>query len=142
MGDLVELEGNQFNESEVEVKNVKPLIERNQKNLVNLLASGYFKGIGEKKAQKLYDEFGNKLLNIIENDYAQLTRVGGISSEQAKQINEDYKTNEHKSSAIMYFANYGLSTSVIDKIYDKYGFNSESVVTNDPYSLIKKLMTL
>ena len=50
------------------------------------LASGAIAGIGPVIARRLVMEFGDKTLDIIENDPDQLTVVDGITKKKAKKI--------------------------------------------------------
>ena len=47
-----------------------------------VLLSGIIKGVGEKRADIIIEAFGEKTLDIIENDYKKLEKLGGISKKQ------------------------------------------------------------
>ncbi len=103
------------------------------------MKSGYFKGVGGKKAELLVKEFGEDLLYTVERTPNELTYVSGISDKIAKDINTSFLNIKTMSNAIMFFKQFDLSNNAIDRIYDQYGFNAEKLVKEDPYRLIREV---
>ncbi len=99
------------------------------------LASGVIKGIGPKKAMSIIEEFGSDALEILENEPERLSRIRGISREQAEQIGENFSTQHAMRKVILSLQKYGLSPSECVRIFKKLGVNAADKVEENPYSL-------
>lgn len=54
--------------------------------ILRYLSSGAIKGIGASTAKKIVEKFGDKSLEIIEDDPERLTQIKGITKEKAQKI--------------------------------------------------------
>ena len=54
------------------------------------LGSGVIRGVGSSAAKKIVDAFGEKTLDVLENDPIQLASIKGITADRAKQIGMDF----------------------------------------------------
>jgi len=101
------------------------------------LSSGCIKGIGPATAKAIVAKFGTKTLEILDNDPKQLLTVKGIASSKLVKIMESYQESRYLRDLTTYLAPYGVSKKKIEKIYEKYGDTSLSVLKNDPFQLCK-----
>lgn len=103
--------------------------------IVEYLSSGLFKGVGEKTAKAIVEEFGEDSLDVIQGDHEKLTKVRGISIRKAIAIKNSYHQSRHLEELMLTFKPYKISTSKILKISKVYGKNAIKKVENNPYIL-------
>ena len=61
--------------------------------ILRYLSSGAVKGIGPSTATKIVEAFGDRTLEIIENQPQRLAEIRGISKSKAEQISEDFRSH-------------------------------------------------
>lgn len=120
-----------------EVESYKSHITDSKNSIIAYLSSGLIKGIGEKKANAIYEKFGSNTLEIIENTPEKLTLVKGISKKNLPAIIESYNENKAAKSVVSYFLKYGITPHYSMKIYNYYGVESMSKIKENPYRICK-----
>ena len=93
-----------------------------------------FKGIGNVRAKKIVNAFGDKTLEVIKNNYEKLIEIN-IPKDIALNIHESVVQNTTINDLIRMLKPKGLSFKTINKIYEQYGEHSLSIVKNNPYRL-------
>ena len=96
------------------------------------LLSGVIFGCGPVLAQKIYDTFGEKSLDIIRNDWKQLESISGISSKKAQQIHDE-ETRATASQGLLGMS--GITKSKADKLFAFYGNDAKRIIKEDPYQI-------
>ena len=99
------------------------------------LGSGFIKGIGEKYASLIVEQFGKDTFDIIENDPERLIEVNGIGKKRIEKIIESW--NEHKdiSTLMMFLCENGVSASNAAKIFKSFGKEGVTKIKDNPYCL-------
>ena len=118
------------------VSEVKGMLPETNEGIIRYLSSGLFDGVGPVTATNIVAKFGSKTFDVIEKSPQLLVDVKGISHKKARAIAQSYQENLGMQKTIMFFAGYGITTSMAVKIYKVYGVNSEDVVKKNPYKLI------
>lgn len=126
--------GEQFN-----FQNVREIIPKSEKGIINYLTSGAIPYVGKAMAKKIYARFGEKTLDIIEKSPEQLIMVEGIGKAKLRKILEKLEKDQGLRKVIIFFSEYGISTSLSMKIYKNYGDNSISMVRENPYRLAEDI---
>lgn len=103
------------------------------------LACGLISGVGEVTARNIVKMFGKDTLKIIENEPAKLVSVKGISQRKANEIYNTYKDIKKMQEAVMFLQKYDISINTAVKIFDKYKYRTEGVLTENPYKLIEDI---
>lgn len=107
-------------------------------DIVDYLGSAFVKGIGPATAQKIYDMFGARSIDIVENHPEELVKVKGISMQKALMAQESVKENRAFLNLFEYLG--GKATSHQVKVLcEKYGKNAIEVLKNNPYVVIYDL---
>lgn len=103
--------------------------------LERYIGSGLIYGVGRAIAKKIVTHFGNDTLDIFEHNIGRLEEVPGISANKLVKIRETW--GEHKAirDVMIFLQEYNISTLHAVKIYKKYGNDSISIVSNNPYRL-------
>jgi len=99
------------------------------------LGSGLIKGIGPVYAEKLVKMFGLEVLQIIEETPHLLKKVPGIGPKRIETITNAWKDQKEIANIMVFLQEKGVSTTFATKIYKTYGYNSISVITENPYRL-------
>ncbi len=99
------------------------------------LASGLIEGIGQEMSQRLVNEFGLDILDIIENHPYRLTRVRGIGRVRARRISAAWKRHKEIRDTMIFLQSCGISAGHAAKILKVYGKNTRSVLEDNPYCL-------
>lgn len=99
------------------------------------LASGAIAGIGPVIARRLVMEFGDKTLDIIENDPDQLTVVDGITKKKAKKISEDFRSTFAVRSLMSYLSSVSVPVSYGVKAWQRWGDPALEMIKSNPYLL-------
>lgn len=126
--------GEQFEVSEVIVS--PPSTEEGMKRY---LASGLFKGIGEKTADSIVDLFGKYTFEIMEFAPSRLAEVRGVSKTKAIEIGDSFVKLRRMQNTIMFLASYDISLALAIKIFKKYDVMAESILQTNPYKMVEDI---
>lgn len=101
--------------------------------ILRYLSSGAIKGIGPATATKIVECFGDKALEIIENDPQSLTKIRGISNEKAQNISTSYKEQFGIRDLMVYLSRFKVSPENAIKIYQSLGQQAIALIEQNPY---------
>ncbi|MEG0641467.1 MAG: ATP-dependent RecD-like DNA helicase [Clostridium sp.] len=99
------------------------------------LSSGVISGIGPVTAKKIVSFFGDKTLEVLDNNIERLNEIEGIGAKKIKVIYESYSKQTEVRNIMIFLQTYGVTAKQCVKIYNKYGKNSIEVVKENPYRL-------
>jgi exodeoxyribonuclease V alpha subunit len=99
------------------------------------LGSGLIKGLGPVIAGRIVKKFGEKTLDIIENDIEKLTMVEGIGKKRIAMIQNAWNEQKEIRDVMMFLQSHGVSSGYATKIFKQYKNRSIAVVTENPYRL-------
>lgn len=100
------------------------------------LASGLIKGIGPKFAEKLVARFGEKTLDIIDNNPALLSTVPGVGEKRAESIRQAWIDQKEIANVMVFLRSKDVSTGFAVKIFKTYGNQAINIISRNPYRLI------
>lgn len=111
-------------------------IRPNGKNAVEkYLASGIISGVGPATAKLLIKRFGEKTLEIMEDEPWRLTEIEGIGVKRAQLITESFEKQKQSRALMVFLSGLGFTPPVALKIRKKYGDLAEEIIKSDPYRL-------
>jgi len=99
------------------------------------LGSGLIKNIGPRMAKKIVKKFGEKTLEIIENDWEKLSEVDGVGKKRSKLIKAAWDDQKEIRDVMLFLQSNGISSAYAVKIYKEYANDSIKIVTENPYRL-------
>jgi len=111
------------------------VIQHSRDGIIGYLSSGLIKGIGSKTAERIYDMFGNKALDILDNDLGQLLKITGISESKLEKIKYSYMAYRGARDVVALLTPYDVSPARAVKIYEAYGSNAAELIKENPYRL-------
>ena len=118
-----------------EMDTCREVITPPKEGIIAYVASGQFKGIGPKTAEKIYDMFGADTLNMLDANPEKLLEVPGISKNKLEKICESYLASRGARDIVAFLAPHGITPNRAVKLYREYGSEAMDIVRNHPYRL-------
>ncbi|MCM8709750.1 ATP-dependent RecD-like DNA helicase [Clostridium sp. SYSU_GA19001] len=103
------------------------------------LASGVISGIGPVTAKKIVERFGEKTLEVLDNEIERLTEIEGIGEKKIELIQESYLRQREVKNIMVFLQTYGVTPNQCVKIYKRFGANSITAVKQNPYILTEEI---
>lgn len=131
-GDLINHEkyGDQFS-----VSSYERVMPEEKDSIVEFLSSGLFKGIGEKKAQKIVDVLGKDTLKIILENPDNLLLIPTVTKRNIDLLHEKLVEYEESYTTILALGELGFSTKDSMIVYNKYLSKTVKIIDDDIYQL-------
>ena len=131
-GDFIEhaVYGEQFKVESYEVKEPGDTI-----SIIRYLGSGAIKGIGQALATRIVKEFGEDTFRVIEEEPERLAKIKGISDRKAREIAIQVIEKQDLRKIMVFLQQYGISNTLANKIYKKYGNECYRIINENPYLL-------
>ncbi|HVW99151.1 MAG TPA: helix-hairpin-helix domain-containing protein, partial [Candidatus Babeliaceae bacterium] len=107
--------------------------------LKKYLGSGLIKGIGKNYADKLVDQFGDKILSIIDEEPHRLQEISGIGPKRAQSITQAWQEQRHIAHLMVFLQERDISTCLAGKIYKKYREQALPLIRQNPYRLAQDI---
>ncbi len=142
-GDCIEVTGNMVEHPvygrQIKMTSYKAIQPTDTEAVIKYLASGALKGVGPKLAMRIFAAFGEKTLDILENEPERLSEVKGISIGMAQKIAEEYAEKKSVRDAMIFLQGYNISNTLAAKIYGEYGEEIYTVVKEHPYKMAEDI---
>lgn len=103
------------------------------------LGSGAVKGVGSALAARIVRRFGADTFRIIEQEPERLAEIKGISERKAREIADQVEEKRDMREAMIFLQQYGVSTALAVKIYQRYGAEVYRVIRENPYRMADDL---
>ena len=126
--------GEQFQVQESEVKEPTDVAA-----MERYLGSGAIKGVGTALAARIVRRFKAETFRVIEEEPERLAEVKGISEKMAREIYRQFSEKRELRSAMLFLAQYGITTNLAVKIYKQYGERMYQVVRENPYQMAEDI---
>lgn len=124
---------------QLKVEEIEEILPTTALGIERYLASGVVAGIGPVTAKKIVDFFGERALDILDNNIERLNEIKGIGTKKIELITKSYTSQREVRNIIMFFQNYGISPNQCMKIYKRFGSNSVNIVKDNPYILTEAI---
>lgn len=142
-GETLELEGefkiNKKYGEQFEAESIRVEKPTDVKAIERYLSCGLISGVGEVTARNIVKKFGERTLEVIENNPLELADVRGISIKKANEIYNTYKDIKKMQEAVMFLQKYDISINMAVKIFNKYKYRTEEIISSNPYKLIEDI---
>ena len=117
------------------VEGYEEIVAPNRRSIIAYLSSGKIKGVGPVIAQRIYDAFGKKTLEILDEDPEKLLTISGISAKKLEKIRDSYLENRGARDLIALLVPHGITANRAIQIYRAYGAEAVGLVKRHPYHL-------
>lgn len=126
--------GRQFKSEECE-----EILPTTTEEIEKYLSSGVIQGIGPVTAKKIIQRFGDRSLEILDNDIERLREIEGIGEKKLHVIMESYLAQRDLKSIMIFFQGHGVTTNQCIKVYKRFGSASINIVKDNPYILCDEI---
>ena len=124
---------------QVEVLSYKLPDLNTDKSIFNYLSAGNIDEIGPKMAERIVNKFGDKTLDIFDNDPERLLEVEGIGPKKFNKIITSYQARAAQRTLVVRLASYDINPSLAMKIYRHFGSEAMAILQENPYLLASKV---
>lgn len=107
--------------------------------LEKYLGSGLIKGVGPATAKKIVRHFGDRTLEVFENNIEKLTEVEGIARLKLDTIAKAWIEHREISNVMLFLQSHNISTLFAVRIYQTYGNDAIVIVKKNPYRLATEI---
>ena len=119
-----------------EAEFLERLMPQTRAEIVSYLSSRIVKGIGPKTAARIVEHFGERTLQILEQEPARLSEVSGISAAKAQAIGEEFRLRVGLRQLMEFFSLHQLPAELAVRAYKVYGEQTMDLLYDDPYLLM------
>ena len=123
--------GDQFQADSYEI-----IIPEEKDGIITFLSSDIFPGIGESKAEKIYEMFGNNATDIILNNPMELKKIKGLSKKNIDTLHNKLLEYQDSIDIIVKLNEYGFNNRDSTSLYNKYKKKVLEIIDNNFYDLI------
>lgn len=121
--------GRQLNATQCQV-----IHEKGRAGIVQYLIS-HVNSIGPVTAARLYDAFGDDLINVLEKEPDKIRSLSFLTANQSEAIINEWSTSNQVRNATIFLSDLGLSASQIKSVFTKHGSSNKikEIIENNPY---------
>jgi exodeoxyribonuclease V alpha subunit len=138
-GEILQMTGRWRNHpkfgEQFEIVNYQTKVPATIYGIKKYLGSGLIKGIGPIIAERIVNQFGEKTLDIIEDETEKLTLVDGIGKMRLATIKQAWADQKEIRTVMLFLQSHGVSAAYATKIFKQYGDQAIAVVKENPYRL-------
>ncbi len=142
-GEYLKLQGNYINHPkhgyQFQVEICEQSLPATVDAIRRYLGSGLVKGLGPKMADRIVDAFGERTIEVIENDAEKLREVPDIGPKRAGWIASAWHEQKQIKDIMLFLHGHGISTNLAVKIYKTYKEKALQTVQTDPYQLARDI---
>lgn len=120
---------------QLKVTNVSLVVPSTVNGIEKYLSSGLIPYIGPKTARKIVERFGLDTLDIIQYNPEKLKEIEGIGDKKLEKIVTAYREQSEIRDIMMFLQQFGITPNYSMRIYKKYGKDTISILTENPYKL-------
>ncbi|MGB7339077.1 MAG: ATP-dependent RecD-like DNA helicase [Phototrophicaceae bacterium] len=113
---------------------VIPISPKNKQGIIRYIADTVF-GIGDVTATKIYNQFGDDTLDILDNNPERIYDVPGLKTKLAQNLITEWGQSRTVRQIMIHLQSYGITTKIARTIFDEYGTQTLTIVQTDPYQL-------
>jgi len=126
--------GRQFNARELRIAPPQTL-----EGIEKYLGSGLIEGIGPQFAKRLVHHFGERVLDVIENEPEQLEKIPGIGRKRLAAVTRAWKSQIAVKEIMVFLHSHGMGSARAVRIYRRYGNDAVRKISENPYCLTTDL---
>jgi len=101
------------------------------------LRNGGVKGIGKRSAEKLFEQFGERLPEVMTSETALM--AAGLTERQAGALAEAWSRRSTHTEVIAFLQALSIGPVTIEKIMKRYGEKTRQVITSEPFRIAREI---
>jgi exodeoxyribonuclease V alpha subunit len=107
--------------------------------ILRYLSSGAVKGIGPVLADRIVSKFGEKTLEVFDDEPEKLREIPGLGGKKYHELVETWREGREDREVTVFLHGLGLSPALSERIRKQYGKRAIELISEDPYFLIDDL---
>ena len=115
-------------------ENYEKELPTGKKAILRYLSSRVIKGVGPVTASRIVARYGEETFDVMEHHPEWLTEISGISAKKAAEIHKSF-VEQTGVRALMMLCRDFFTTSVIGRVYQKWGGSALEKTKENPYAL-------
>jgi len=143
VGDFLEIEGEESEHPrfgrQIKVSRFEFIRPQDGEGIARYLASGRFKGIGKKTAQRIVDHFGQATFDVLENAPERLREVPGLKKSLVATVQDSMRGSRVLRDLTVRLTPFGVGQETVYRIHREFGDLAPAMVEGDPYLLIERV---
>lgn len=120
---------------QLKLTSFKEVVPPTKTGIISYLSSGQITGIGPGLAEKIYNQFGDQTLLMLDSNPERLKEVKGVGEKKLMKIVDSYTKNRAARDVITFLSQYGISPRRALSLFKIYKENALDVIRQDPYRL-------
>jgi exodeoxyribonuclease V alpha subunit len=120
-------------------KNIQSAPPHTAADILRFLAGGATPGVGPATAGRLVDAFGDRTLEVIQTDPAELEQVEGIGPARAAAIHQSWCERRGLRQIIDFLTEIGVSGSYGAPLFQRYGAEAVDRMSQSPLQMVEDL---
>ena len=110
-------------------------------NLKDYLASGLFRGIGPKTAERLVEAFGDALPEVLDNHPEKLSevKIKGITPKKMAEFLASWQEARLSRETMLFLYSHGIVGSTAKRLWSTYGEDTIPKIKENPYLLCEEV---
>jgi exodeoxyribonuclease V alpha subunit len=142
-GDFLEIEGEESEHPrfgrQIKVSRFEFIKPSDGEGIARYLASGRFKGIGKKTAQRIVDHFGQSTFAVLENAPERLGEVPGLKKTVLEAVKQGVRDSRTLRDLTVRLTPFGVGQETVFRIHREFGDLAPALVESNPYLLIERV---
>lgn len=122
---------------QLKIISIQVPLPKDKDGILQYLSSGIIKGVGKVIAFKLVECFGEKTLDVLDNESQRIKEIQGIGDKTAEKIISSWKEQRKLADIIVSICSLGLSVTYARKALKTLGDNAAQKIKNNPYVLVQ-----
>lgn len=99
------------------------------------LGSGAVRSVGPKIAERIVDRFGDRALEILDENPRLLLEIHGIGDSRLTRMRESWREQKEVRKITLFLSEYEISSAKALRIYRTYGGHAIAKIKENPYQL-------
>jgi exodeoxyribonuclease V alpha subunit len=142
-GDFLEIEGEESEHprfgKQIKVGRFEFIKPQDGEGIARYLASGRFRGIGKKTAQKIVDRFGAATFDVLENTPERLREVPGLNKKVIETVQQSVRDSRTLRDLTVRLTPFGVGQEIVFRIYREFGDLAPVLLESNPYLMIERV---
>ncbi len=119
---------------QLSAQNCELVVEKGRNGVITYLTSNV-SSIGPITAGKLYGQFGDGLIDVLESSPERLSECDFLTVKQVESLVEEWKKSSEQRSVAIFLTDLGLTSFQVRSAYTKFGGQTTSLVRANAYCL-------
>ncbi len=120
---------------QMDVKRFEQMRPATENGVIKFLASSAIRGVGPKTAERMVEEFGVGVLDVLDSEPEKLLMIKGISKAKLEHIVESWDKQREVKNLIVFLHSHNVPPTYAGKIFHLYGAQSVKKLEQNPYEL-------